>query len=84
MSLGCGETYVGERIIRAKKDPVLLHDDRILQNLLELEERYLVSTSYFECVQRDVQPYMRKIVSGWMMQVYYIYYLRSNKYQYIH
>lgn len=69
MSLGCGETYVGERVIRARKDPVLLHDDRILQNLLELEERYLVSTSYFECVQRDVQPYMRKIVATWMMQV---------------
>uniref|UniRef100_H2YLR3 Cyclin-like domain-containing protein n=1 Tax=Ciona savignyi TaxID=51511 RepID=H2YLR3_CIOSA len=69
MSLACEETCVLERTLRARKDPVLLNDPRVLRNLLELEERYLVSTSYFDCVQRDVQPYMRKIVATWMMQV---------------
>ncbi|XP_026695055.2 G1/S-specific cyclin-D2-like [Ciona intestinalis] len=69
MSLSCEETCVVERTLRAKKDPALLDDPRVLRNLLELEDRYLVSTSYFECVQKDVQPYMRKVVATWMMQV---------------
>jgi len=69
MSLVCGETYVGERLIRAKKDPVLLQDRRVLKNLLDLEDKYVIHTNYFECVQMDIQPYMRQIVATWMMQV---------------
>lgn len=70
MSLACGESYVNlEGIKRAKLDPVLIKDERVLQNLLKLEERYLPSTSYFECVQRDVKPYMRKVVATWMLEV---------------
>lgn len=68
MSLACAESCL-EGIKRAKKDPVLVEDERVLQNLLKLEDRYLPSTSYFECVQRDVKPYMRKVVATWMLEV---------------
>lgn len=68
MSLACAETCVGERVIRARRDPAMF-DPRVLRNLLELEERYHVSTTYFDYVQKDVQPYMRKMVATWMMQV---------------
>ncbi|GLV35728.1 Cyclin D [Carabus blaptoides fortunei] len=66
MDLLCCET---ECECRAYPDPVLLNDERVLQNLLKTEERYTPSCSYFECVQRDLTPQMRKIVAEWMMEV---------------
>jgi len=54
---------------RAYPDPVLLNDERVLQNLLQMEERYCPSSSYFECVQKDLTPQMRTIVAEWMMEV---------------
>jgi len=69
MNLQCDETCVGERVIRARRDPTLLDDSRVLENLLKLEDRYLVSTNYFDHVQEDVKPYMREMVATWMMQV---------------
>ncbi|NWU04046.1 CCND3 protein, partial [Urocynchramus pylzowi] len=47
----------------------LLGDRRVLQNLLSLEERYSPRVSYFQCVQRDIQPYMRKMLAFWMLEV---------------
>jgi hypothetical protein len=54
---------------RAYPDPVLLNDERVLQNLLQMEERYCPSSSYFKCVQKDLTPQMRTIVAEWMMEV---------------
>ncbi|XP_011060749.1 PREDICTED: G1/S-specific cyclin-D2 [Acromyrmex echinatior] len=67
MDLLCCETTETE--CRAYADPALLGDDRVLQNLLQTEERYAPSRSYFECVQRDISPLMRKIVAEWMLEV---------------
>ena len=53
---------------RAFDDPSLLNDDRVLQNLLATEDRYLPN-SYFKCVQTDVKPFMRKILATWMLEV---------------
>ncbi|KYN21410.1 G1/S-specific cyclin-D2 [Trachymyrmex cornetzi] len=66
MDLLCCETTETE--CRAYADPALLGDDRVLQNLLQTEERYAPSRSYFECVQRDISPLMRKIVAEWMLE----------------
>ena len=69
MSLACGETLSSdEKITRAQRDPVMF-DVRVLRNMLEMEERYHATTNYFNFVQNDVQPYMRKMVATWMMQV---------------
>lgn len=67
MDLLCCETTETE--CRAYADPALLGDDRVLQNLLQTEERYAPNRSYFECVQRDISPLMRKIVAEWMLEV---------------
>lgn len=67
MDLLCCETTENEN--RAYADPALLGDERVLQNLLKTEERYAPSSSYFECVQRDISPLMRKIVAEWMLEV---------------
>ncbi|KOX70149.1 G1/S-specific cyclin-D2 [Melipona quadrifasciata] len=66
MDLLCCETTAIE--CRAYPDPVLLDDDRVLQNLLKTEERYSPSTSYFECVQTEISAPMRKIVAEWMLE----------------
>lgn len=66
MELLCCEM---DRVRRAVPDGNLLHDDRVLQNLLTIEERYLPQCSYFKCVQKDIQPYMRRMVATWMLEV---------------
>lgn len=53
---------------RAYADPVLLNDDRVLLNMLGQEEKYTPTTPFFPCVQKDITPHMRSIVSSWMME----------------
>lgn len=66
MDLHCQEAF-GLR--HSYKDPVLLNDDRVLNNLLTYEEKCMPSGSYFKHVQSDVKPYMRKMVATWMLEV---------------
>ncbi|KFU84817.1 G1/S-specific cyclin-D2, partial [Chaetura pelagica] len=66
MELLCCEV---DPIRRALPDPSLLYDDRVLHNLLTIEERYLPHCSYFKCVQKDIQPFMRRMVATWMLEV---------------
>lgn len=54
---------------KAYCDPVFLDDDRVLKNLMLTEDRYVISSSYFKCVQTELKPYMRKIVASWMLEV---------------
>ncbi len=65
MELMCNEM---DSIVHSYEDPVL-KEDRVLQNLLSSEDRYLPSPSYFKCVQSDVNAWMRKIVTDWMLEV---------------
>lgn len=69
LSLFCCETDIGGKSQRAIADPVLLNDKRVLANLLATEDKYLPHTCYFNCVQTDIQPYMRKMVTEWMAEV---------------
>ncbi|XP_069766004.1 G1/S-specific cyclin-D2-like [Narcine bancroftii] len=66
MELLCCEV---EAVRRALPDPSLLRDERVLHNLLLLEERCLPVSSYFKCVQQDIKPFMRKMVATWMLEV---------------
>ncbi|XP_076878138.1 G1/S-specific cyclin-D2a isoform X1 [Brachyhypopomus gauderio] len=66
MELYCLEA---DTIVRARPDPNLLSDDRVLQSLLTIEERFLPQCSYFKCVQKDIQPFMRRMVATWMLEV---------------
>nr|XP_023822332.1 G1/S-specific cyclin-D2-like [Salvelinus alpinus] len=65
MELICFEN----KVVLAKIDPNMLYDDRVLQNLLTIEDRFLPQCSYFKCVQKDIQPHMRRLVAGWMHEV---------------
>lgn len=66
MDLMCAES---EAPRRAYEDPVLIQDNRVLQNLLALEDRYQPNPAYFKCVQSDIKRYMRKMVAQWMLEV---------------
>ncbi|KAG5848906.1 G1/S-specific cyclin-D1 [Anguilla anguilla] len=55
-------------IRRAYQDANLL-TDRVLQTMLKAEDTYLPSANYFKCVQKEIVPYMRKIVATWMLEV---------------
>ncbi len=56
--------------VKALRDMTLVEDDRILQNLLQMEKSSLPSApDYFRFVQKDLRPPMRRIVAEWMLQV---------------
>ncbi|VVC89132.1 G1/S-specific cyclin-D2-like [Leptidea sinapis] len=53
----------------AAPDPALERDPRLLPNLLQLERVHALHSDYFEHVQIDIQPFMRKVVMTWMLEV---------------
>ncbi|XP_066489052.1 G1/S-specific cyclin-D2 [Tiliqua scincoides] len=69
MELLCCEGSAGAARRAAAEDPGLLRDERVLRNLLRAEERYLPRCSYFQCVQPELRPAMRRIVATWMLEV---------------
>ncbi|KAJ8373891.1 hypothetical protein SKAU_G00044710 [Synaphobranchus kaupii] len=66
MELLCMEK---DTIIISRLDPNLLQDDRVLESLLNIEEHFLPQVSYFKCVQKEIQPFMRRILTTWMLEV---------------
>lgn len=61
----------------AEMDPTMARDPRVIVNLLALERSTMPHCDYFRHVQRDIQPFMRKVVTTWMLEVglsgWYIY-----------
>ena len=70
-SLYCCENGVleTETVCKAIQDPALVNDRRVLSNLLDTENSYLPSYSYFKCVQNEIKPRMRQILAYWMVEV---------------
>lgn len=59
-----GHNYVHKAI----EDPALL-TDRCLQILLNREDKHASGCSYFNTVQKEITPKMRKIVAEWVIEV---------------
>ncbi|XP_019963536.1 G1/S-specific cyclin-D1-like isoform X2 [Paralichthys olivaceus] len=57
-----------DRPARAYRDSNLL-TDRVLRALLRAQDKYLPASNYFKCVQREIVPYMRRIVAIWVLEV---------------
>lgn len=53
----------------AKIDPTMAQDPRVISNLLALERTTMPECEYFRHLQRDIQPFMRKVVTTWMLEV---------------
>ncbi|XP_072045600.1 G1/S-specific cyclin-D2-like [Amphiura filiformis] len=59
-----------ETVTRAYPDPVLLNDERVLNNLLAAEDKYTPCSDYFgNHFQQELRPFMRKMVAQWMFEV---------------
>nr|XP_055073363.1 G1/S-specific cyclin-D3 [Misgurnus anguillicaudatus]XP_055073364.1 G1/S-specific cyclin-D3 [Misgurnus anguillicaudatus] len=76
MELMCHETVemdsssqLMSRPVRAFRDAVLTQDSRVQQNLLSSERPNIKSRPEPGTEQTDVQPYMRRMLTGWMLQV---------------
>lgn len=67
MDLSCNEDMSSQ--IVAGIDLTIIRDDRVIENLLNDEKAYIPTVNYFEEVQTDVQPFMRKVVTTWMLEV---------------
>ncbi|XP_050298699.1 G1/S-specific cyclin-D2 [Anthonomus grandis grandis] len=67
MDLTCAEST--NKCIRAVKDRVIFKDERVINNLLNEEIFYVPNCDYFTTVQNDIQPFMRKVVTTWMLEV---------------
>lgn len=56
--------------VKALRDTALLKDDRVIKNLLKLEEQCTPCTAdYLRHGQPQLTPAMRKLVTEWMLQV---------------
>lgn len=54
----------------AAKDPAIMTDRRVLQQLLGLEMFSVPSSDYFApSSTSELQPYMRRVVTTWMLEV---------------
>lgn len=54
----------------ALKDLNIFADSRVVKNLLKDELFYIPKCNYFRDVQTDIQPFMRKVVATWMLEVH--------------
>ncbi|KAJ8922777.1 hypothetical protein NQ315_007812 [Exocentrus adspersus] len=67
MDLACVENLGDVNV--AQRDRAIFDDNRVLETLLNSEFKYMPKFTYFSRVQTEVLPYMRKIVTTWMMEV---------------
>lgn len=56
-------------IHRAANDHAVTRDLRTLDNLKAMEKTCPVFP-YFDGVQQDIKPYMRQLLTGWMLEVH--------------
>lgn len=66
MDFACTESKTAKY---AKRDPTIFKDFRVIENLLGDEMLYVPNCNYFEEMQNDIQPFMRKVVTTWMLEV---------------
>lgn len=66
-----GGTYEAGRDVvhRAVSDRSVTGDARVLQHLTAMEKTCCPVSPYLDTVQRDIQPYMRRILVEWMFRV---------------
>lgn len=54
---------------RARADLQMTKDPRVVDNMLLLEKTTVPHCDYFATVQTDIKPFMRKLVTIWMLEL---------------
>ena len=79
--LMCNEGYASLNIQKTFLDSNLLSDNRVLDSLMKLEEHYTPSSDYFKIIQKEITPYMRRLVVQWMFEVICLFsFFRTHRY----
>lgn len=68
MDLACTENFTSTTRT-AETDRGIFEDVRVISNLLKDEMYSMPNCDYFQTVQNDIQPFMRKVVTTWMLEV---------------
>ena len=59
--------------IQSSEDPILIQDPRVLNNLIKRQSsknpKNPEVVDFFQTIQSEVKPHMRKIVCDWMLEV---------------
>ncbi|XP_066916799.1 G1/S-specific cyclin-D2-like [Clytia hemisphaerica] len=69
MDLMCNEGSASSSVQRTYLDKNLIKDGRVLDRLLKIEDHYIPRCDYFKIVQKEIKPFMRKLVVTWMFEV---------------
>ncbi|KAK8750225.1 hypothetical protein OTU49_015322 [Cherax quadricarinatus] len=69
MELYCSEVPTCPEETIASEDPTLTRDARVLDNMMQLQLFNVPPQNYFKHIQSDIQPYMRKVITRWMLEV---------------
>lgn len=69
MDLMCNEGCPSSSVQRTYLDKNLIKDSRVLERLLKIEDHYIPKCDYFKIVQKEIKPFMRKLVVTWMFEV---------------
>lgn len=69
MDLMCNEGCPSSSVQRTFLDKNLIKDSRVLERLLKIEDHYIPKCDYFKIVQKEIKPFMRKLVVTWMFEV---------------
>lgn len=69
MDLLCHEEGSMSSVQKTILDKNLINDERVLDKLLRLEDHYIPRCDYFKILQKEIKPFMRKLVVTWMFEV---------------
>lgn len=69
MDLLCHEEGSSPSVQKTYMDMNLIKDGRVLDKLLQLEDHYIPRCDYFKILQKEIKPFMRKLVVTWMFEV---------------
>ena len=68
----CSEQNNSQIEFQLNKSPIdknILNDERLVDNLLHMEDFYRIQSNYFLYVQTEIKPWMRKMLANWMLDV---------------
>jgi len=69
MDLLCNEGCTPSNVQKTYLDQNLIKDNRVLERLLKLEDHYIPRCDYFKIIQKEIKPFMRRLVVTWMFEV---------------
>lgn len=65
----CTESQTGSEDKCFAEDRAIFRDERAVKKLLETEAQYMPGADYMARSQSNLQPFMRRVVATWMLDV---------------